>query len=160
MNIRHAPERATLRDGIAKHRNAALPHALAALRIVSGFLFTQHGAAKLFHVPHLAMFDDLTLLSLLGLAGVLEFFGGLLLLAGLCTRATAFVLSGEMAVAYFMAHVPLGHPLSPMLNEGEPAVLYCFIYLLLSVAGAGAWSLDALRARQRTPHPWPAVHRP
>lgn len=124
------------------------PRALAALRIVVGFLYLQHGTAKLFHVPHVALFDSLHLLSLVGLAGVLEVAGGLLLLLGLFTRATAFVLSGEMAVAYFMEHAPQGHFFTPALNQGEEAVLYCFIFLFLSVAGGGAWSVDARRERR------------
>jgi putative oxidoreductase len=118
------------------------PRALAALRIVTAFLFLQHGTAKLLHVPHVAMFDTLQLLSLFGVAGVLEIAGSLLVLIGWFTRTAAFVLSGEMAVAYFMAHVPHGNLLSPMLNDGEPAVLFCFIFLLLSVAGPGTWSVD------------------
>ncbi len=118
------------------------PRALAALRIVTAFLFLQHGTAKLLHVPHVAMFDGLQLLSLFGIAGVLEIAGGVLVLLGWFTRPAAFVLSGEMAVAYFMEHAPLGNVLSPLLNDGEPAVLFCFVFLLLSVTGAGAWGLD------------------
>lgn len=118
------------------------PRALAALRIVTAFLFLQHGTAKLLHVPHVSMFDGLQLLSLFGFAGVIEIVGGVLVLLGWFTRLAAFVLSGEMAVAYFVAHVPLGNFLVPMLNQGESAVLFCFIFLLLSVAGAGTWSLD------------------
>jgi putative oxidoreductase len=79
------------------------------------------------------------------LAGVLETFGGLLLLLGLFTRPVAFVLAGEMAVAYFMAHAPRGF--FPLLNKGEPAVLYCFLFLYLAATGPGPWSLDALRRR-------------
>jgi putative oxidoreductase len=124
------------------------PRALAALRVVAAFLFLQHGTAKLLHVPHVEMFDHLPVFSLIGFAGMLEIIGGLLILLGLYTRAAAFVLSGEMAVAYFMAHAPQGDFLSPMLNKGEGAVLYCFIFLYLSMAGAGAWSLDAMRARK------------
>lgn len=123
------------------------PRALALLRLVTAFLFLQHGTAKLLHIPHVAMFDTLSRLSLIGFAGLLEVVGGILLLLGLFTRPTAFLLSGEMAVAYFMAHASQGYLLSPMLNQGESAVLFCFIFLLLSVAGAGAWSLDAKRQR-------------
>ena len=123
------------------------PHAQALLRIVSGYLFMMHGIAKLFHVPHVAMYDGIQLMSLMGLAGVLEMVGGALLVVGLFTRVTAFVLSGEMAVAYFMAHASKGNPLMPMLNEGEAAVLFCFIFLFLAAAGAGAWSIDAKRSR-------------
>jgi putative oxidoreductase len=123
------------------------PHAQALLRIVSGYLFMMHGVAKLFHVPHVAMYDGVQLMSLIGLAGVLEMVGGALLIVGLFTRVTAFVLSGEMAVAYFMAHASKGDPLMPMLNQGEAAVLFCFIFLFLAAAGAGAWSIDAHRSR-------------
>jgi len=123
------------------------PHALAALRIVAAFLFLQHGSAKLLHVPPIAMFDQLQLLSLIGFAGVLELVGGTLLLVGLFSRAVAFVLSGEMAFAYFMSHASHGHVLSPMLNQGESAVLFCFIFLLLAVAGPGTLSIDGSRRR-------------
>jgi putative oxidoreductase len=124
------------------------PRALATLRIVAAFLFLQHGTAKLFHVPHVAEFDSLHALSLIGLAGALEIVGGLLLLLGLFTRLAAFILCGEMAVAYFMAHAPQGHFFTPALNQGEEAVLYCFIFLFLSVAGGGAWGIDAVRGRK------------
>lgn len=125
------------------------PRALALLRIVCAYLYLQHGTAKLLHVPHVAMFDGLAPLSLFGAAGMLELAGGLLLLVGWFTRPVAFILSGEMAVAYFMAHAPEGHVLVPMLNDGELAVLYCFIFLFLSVAGAGSWSMDRVTARRR-----------
>lgn len=125
------------------------PRALAALRFVAAFLFLQHGTAKLFHIPHVADFDQLPVLSLIGFAGMLEIVGSVLILLGLFTRPAAFILSGEMAVAYFMAHAPQGHFLTPALNQGEEAVLYCFIFLFLSVAGAGAWSIDARRIRLR-----------
>ena len=118
------------------------------LRIVTGFLYLQHATAKLFALPHLADFDHLRLFSLEGFAGTLELVGSPLIVIGLFTRPTAFILSGEMAFAYFIAHVPHGHFLSPTLNQGEPAVLYCFVFLFFSAAGAGAWSVDA--ARQRT----------
>jgi putative oxidoreductase len=123
------------------------PQAQALLRIVTAYLFLQHGTAKLFHVPHVAMFDQVQLMSLTGLAGVLELVGGALLLIGLFTRLAAFILSGEMAVAYFMAHASQGNVLAPMLNQGELAVLYCFIFLFFAAAGAGAWSVDAARGR-------------
>lgn len=126
------------------------PRALALLRIVTAFLFLQHGTAKLLHLPHVEMFDNLSVFSLIGLAGLLEVVGGVLLLLGLFTRPTALILSGEMAVAYFMAHAPRGYILSPLLNQGESAVLFCFIFLLLAVAGAGAWSLDSRRQQAAT----------
>jgi putative oxidoreductase len=120
------------------------PRALAVLRIVSAVLFIQHGTAKIFGIPHVVYFDGLQLFSLAGLAGVLEVFGGLAILVGLFTRPIAFVLSGEMAVAYFIAHAPSG--LLPLLNGGEVAALYSWLFLYLAVAGGGTWSLDALRA--------------
>lgn len=123
------------------------PHAQALLRIVAGYLFIVHGSMKLFHEPHSPMFDGVTLLSFMGLAGVLELVGGVLVAIGLFTRITAFLLSGEMAIAYFTAHASHGNPLFPQLNQGEAAVLFCFIFLFLAAAGAGAWSLDGRRAR-------------
>jgi len=122
-----------------------VPRALAALRIVAGYLFAQHGTAKLFGYPHIAMFDNLSVMSLIGLSGMLELVGGALLLVGLFVRPAAFVLSGEMAVAYFMAHASRGHALFPTMNQGEAAVLYCFVFLFMAVAGGGAWSIDAAR---------------
>jgi putative oxidoreductase len=121
--------------------------ALAVLRIVSGYLFVQHGTAKLLGIPHIAMFDGLPLLSLIGIAGILELIGGILLILGWLTRPVAFILAGEMAAAYFIGHAPKGYLLSPMMNQGESAVLFCFIFLFLAAAGAGAWSIDAARRR-------------
>ena len=123
------------------------PRALAVLRIVTAYLFITHGTAKLFGVPHQAMFDGLKLMSLTGVAGMLELVGGALMLIGLFVRPVAFVMCGFMAVAYFMAHGSQGNVLVPMLNKGELAVLYCFVFLYFSAAGAGAWSVDALRRR-------------
>lgn len=123
------------------------PRALAVLRIVTAYLFIAHGSAKLFGVPYQKAFDGLQVMSLIGVAGILELAGGALLLIGLFTRPVAFVLCGFMAVAYFMAHATRGQPLVPMLNQGELAVLYCFVFLYFAVAGAGAWSVDALRRR-------------
>ena len=122
------------------------PRALALLRIVTAYLFMSHGTSKLLGVPHLAVFDGLQIFSLVGVSGILELVGGLLVLVGLFTRPAAFVLSGEMAFAYFMGHAPQGNVLVPMLNQGELAVLYCFVFLYFAAAGAGAWSIDrALR---------------
>jgi putative oxidoreductase len=126
---------------------AYVPRALSLLRIVTAFLFIQHGTAKLLHVPHVAMFDGLPALSLFGIAGMLEIVGGLLVLIGWFSRPAAFILSGEMAVAYFMEHAPMGNFLTPMLNQGESAVLFCFIFLFISAAGGGAWSVDAARGK-------------
>jgi putative oxidoreductase len=125
--------------------------ALGALRVVSAFLYLQHGTAKLLHVPHVAMFDQLRLLSIDGFAGMLEIVGGSLLLLGLFTRPTAFILSGEMAVAYFAVHAQQGNFFMPALNQGELAVLYCFIFLFLAVAGGGSWSIDGYLARRSAP---------
>jgi putative oxidoreductase len=121
------------------------PRALAVLRIVTGYLLIPHGTAKLFGAPHQAMFDGLQLFSLMGLAGVLEVFGGVLIVIGLFTRPVAFILCGFMAAAYFMAHGSQGNVLLPMLNQGELAVLWCFVFLYFVFSGAGAWSVDAMR---------------
>jgi putative oxidoreductase len=110
---------------------------------VSAYLYLQHGTAKLFHVPHIPMFDGLRVLSRDGIAGLLEVSGSLLLLLGLFTRPVALILSGEMAIGYFWVHARQGHFFAPVLNEGELAVLYCFVFLLLAVTGGGAWTLDA-----------------
>jgi putative oxidoreductase len=121
------------------------PRLLGVLRIVIGLLFLQHGTAKLLGAPHVAMFDGLQLFSLMGLAGVLELGGGALFALGLFTRPVAFILSGMMATAYFMAHAP--QAFLPLLNQGELAVLYCFAFLYFAVAGAGAYSIDAARTK-------------
>jgi len=123
------------------------PHALAALRIVTAYLFIPHGTAKLFGVPYQKMHEGVQLLSLTGVSGMLEVFGGALLLIGLFTRPVAFVLSGFMVVADFMAPASQGNVLLPLLNRGELAVLYCFVFLYFVFAGAGAWSIDSLRSR-------------
>lgn len=119
--------------------------------MVVAFLFMQVGTAKLFAFPAAVMPDGGTapLASLAGIAGILEVFGGLLLLFGLFTRPVAFVLSGEMAFAYFIGHAPQGF--WPVLNLGAPAVFYCFFFLYLSAAGPGPWSLDALRRAKSRP---------
>ena len=124
-----------------------VPHAQALLRIVCGYLFMVHGSMKLFHMPHSEMFDGVTLMSPMGLAGVLELVGGALLVVGLFTRVVAFLLSGEMAIAYFTAHASHGNALFPQLNQGEPAVLFCFIFLFLVFAGPGDWALDNRQRR-------------
>jgi len=128
--------------------HAWTPRLLSVLRIVTALLFMTHGTAKLFQVPHQAMFDDLALMSLMGLQGVLEAGGGLLLLMGILSRPVALVLSGDMAVAYFMAHWPKSW--LPIINGGDLAVLFCFVFLYLSAAGPGPWSVDA-RLRRNVP---------
>ena len=124
------------------------PYLLSILRIVAAFLFMQFGSAKLFAFPAAVMPGGGTapLASLDGIAGVLEVFGGGVILLGLFTRPVAFLLSGEMAVAYFYGHAPQGF--WPVLNQGHPAILFCFIWLYISSAGAGPWSIDALRRPQ------------
>jgi putative oxidoreductase len=122
------------------------PRLLSVLRIVAALLFLEHGLAKLLHFPHVAMFDQLQLFSLLGLAGVIELVGSVLLLIGLFTRPVAFIMSGEMAVAYFMVHAQRGF--HPILNQGELAILFCFVFLYLAAAGAGPWSVDAARGEK------------
>ena len=124
------------------------PRLLGILRIITGFLYLQHGTAKLFGAPHVAMFDGLQVMSLMGVAGILELVGGALLLLGLFTRPVAFILSGQMAAAYFMAHAPQGF--LPILNGGELAVLYSFIFLYFAAAGGGAFSLDGLRSKEHS----------
>ena len=112
------------------------------LRIVAGYCFMLHGLQKLFGV--LGGPEDVELISLLGLAALIETIGGALIALGLFTRPAAFIASGEMAAAYFIAHAPRdGLFLFPVTNQGEPAVLYCFLFLYLASAGPGAWSLDA-----------------
>jgi putative oxidoreductase len=119
------------------------PRLLSVLRIIVGFLFIWHGSQKFFGFPPApqGMMPD-PLPAILVVAAVLEFFGGLLILFGLLTRPVAFLLSGLMAVAYFMGHASGGF--LPLQNGGETAVLYCFVFLFLAVAGGGEWSLDNL----------------
>jgi putative oxidoreductase len=115
---------------------------LSVLRLVAGLLFVEHGSSKLLHFPQVDMFNDLQIMSLIGVAGILELVGGALLALGLFTRPIAFILSGEMAAAYFMAHAPKSF--YPVLNGGEGAILFCFIFLYLAAAGGGEWSLDRM----------------
>src|SRR5262245_3249801 len=131
---------------------------LSVLRLVVGFLFIVHGAQKLFGVPAPMPGGPISLQSLMGVAGLLETVGGSLILLGLLTRPVAFVLAGEMAVAYFMQHAPKGF--WPLLNGGEPAVLYCFLFLFFSVAGAGPISLDAMIGSWRGHMGSPRLHPP
>jgi len=122
------------------------PYLQSALRIVAAFLFIAHGTQKLFAFPVNEPASGFALMSLMGAAGILEAVGGVLMLAGLFTRPVAFVLAGEMAVAYFLRHAP-GGPW-PILNGGELAVLYGFIWLFFCAAGPGPWSLDAASRRR------------
>jgi putative oxidoreductase len=118
---------------------------LSILRIMVGLLYMQHGLNKLFDFPLTPTHTPYRVFSLVpGLAGPLELFGGLLIVLGLFTRPVAFILSGEMAFAYFMVHAPKSF--FPFLNGGDGAILYCFIFLYFAVAGGGAWSFDRRRA--------------
>jgi putative oxidoreductase len=125
------------------------PYFLSILRIMAALLFIEPGSAKLFAFPVAIMPGGGTAAigSLPGIAGILEVFGGLCLLLGLFTRPVAFVLSGEMAVAYFKGHAP--HGFWPIVNHGELAIIFCFLWLYFSAAGPGRWSLDAaMRSRE------------
>jgi len=126
---------------------ALAPYLLSLLRIVAALMFMQAGTVKLFGWPMSMPGGGGTpaLTSQVGIGALLEFVGGALLLVGLFTRPVAFILSGEMAVAYFQFHQPNGF--WPVVNQGQPAVLYCFIWLYISARGAGPWSLDALLRR-------------
>jgi putative oxidoreductase len=117
------------------------PRMLSVLRIMTALLFMQHGTQKILDFPPSDM--DVPIMSIFGLAGLLELFGGLLVLIGLFTRPVAFLLSGEMAVAYFMAHAP--QSFFPIVNGGDAAILYCFVFLFIVFAGPGPWSVDATR---------------
>jgi putative oxidoreductase len=118
------------------------PAALSLLRFITGLLFLQYGVAKLFKFPPVPMFEKVQLFSLYGTAGAIELIGGILLVLGLFTRPVAFIASGEMAVAYFMSHAPRGF--FPVLNHGDLAILFCFVFLYLACAGGGPYSLDAI----------------
>lgn len=127
----------TLSEKLAPHA----PRVLAILRIMTALLFLEHGTQKIFGFP--ATDHAPALLSLFGLAGLLEVAGGILIALGLFTRPVAFILSGQMAVAYFMAHAP--RSFFPALNGGDGAILFCFVFLYLVFAGPGAWALDNKR---------------
>ena len=127
------------------------PRMLSILRIMTGLLFFEHGSSKIIGFPPFGPggqpLQQPPLMSLLGASGVLEFFGGVLFILGLFTRPVAFLLSGEMAVGYFIAHAPRGF--FPMANLGEMAVLFTFVFLDVVFAGAGDWSVDAALERRR-----------
>ena len=119
---------------------------LSVLRIVSGLLFLQHGTTKYLSIPITKM-SSAAPLSMSSAAGLIELVGGVLIVVGLFTRPVAFVLSGTMAVAYFYAHFPQGF--FPILNGGELAALYCFVFLFIAAAGGGTWSVDQMRASEK-----------
>jgi putative oxidoreductase len=129
--------------------DAWTPRLLSVLRIITAFLFIAHGAQKLFGFLAPPGMPAFPAFSEMWVAGMLELFGGGLLLLGLFTRPVAFILSGMMAVAYFQSHAPGGF--WPLQNKGELAVLYCFVFLFLAAAGGGVWSLDRLLWRG-SPH--------
>ncbi|ALV28027.1 MULTISPECIES: DoxX family protein [Pannonibacter] len=118
------------------------PDLLSVLRVMSGLLFLQHGTTKFLNIP-VGPMNGASITSLSGMAGAIELVGGVLLVLGLFTRPAAFIASGTMAVAYFLAHYPKSF--YPILNGGELAALYCFVFLYLAAAGGGRWSIDAMR---------------
>lgn len=125
--------------------NSWSPYLLGVLGIITGLLFLAHGTAKLLQWPFVDMFKDgVPIGSLFGIGGIVEIVGGAMIVLGLFTRPVAFVLSGMMAVAYFMFHAPAGF--YPIINGGELAILYCFIFLFLAAQGPGALSIDQRRA--------------
>ena len=130
---------------VAQQWSSYAPQFKSLLRIVAAFMFMLAGTSKLFAFPVGMPPDGSTAqpMTQIWIGGVLEVFGGALLLLGLFTRPVAFVLAGEMAVAYFQFHYP--HSFWPTVNNGVPAVLYCFVWLYFSAAGAGPWSVDAMR---------------
>lgn len=140
-----------MNDSLASRWRSWTPQLLSILRIITGFLFMQFGTTKLWAFPAAVMPGGGTapFASLAWFAAVLEAFGGAFILLGLFTRPVAFLLSGEMAVAYFYGHA--GQGFWPVLNQGHPAVLFCFVFLFMSAAGAGPWSIDALRHRGGEP---------
>jgi putative oxidoreductase len=119
---------------------------LSILRIFTGLSLLQHGTAKILGFPDAPMFANVQITSLTGVGGLIELVGGILFTIGLFTRPVAFILSGFTAVAYFMAHA--GKSFFPVLNGGELAALYCFVFLYFVFAGAGPWSLDAIKERR------------
>lgn len=133
-------------QGIIERYKGWAPYLLSVLRIMAGALFMEHGTQKLLGFPP-GEHGTVPLFSFFGFGGALELLGGLLLIFGLFTRPVAFILSGMMAVAYFMVHAPRGF--FPVVNGGELAALYCFLFLYLSSAGGGPWSLDAWLGRKQ-----------
>jgi putative oxidoreductase len=125
------------------------PWALAVLRIVAALIFMEHGTQKLFGFPPPAQGAGPPAFSFLWIGGVMELVGGLALLVGFLTRPVAFLLAGEMAVAYWMFHAP--RSLFPVLNGGDAAILYCFVFLLFVFTGPGAWSIDGARTETVRP---------
>jgi putative oxidoreductase len=121
------------------------PRLLSVLRIVSGLMFLQHGMAKYLKFPPVPALANVDPMSLPGVGGMFELVGGILLILGLFTRPVALLLSGEMAIAYFVAHAP--RSFFAILNGGELAAFYCFVFLYIAAAGPGPWSIDAARGK-------------
>jgi putative oxidoreductase len=134
-----APPRSSARS-LTESLERLAPYVLSIVRIMVALLFLEHGSAKLFGFPQPTPPPEL--FSLVWFSGAIELVGGALAAVGLFTRAAAFIMSGEMAVGYFMAHAP--QSFFPLINRGDGAILYCFIFLYLFFAGPGPWSLDAL----------------
>jgi putative oxidoreductase len=153
-NVRFGGKRLDSNAGkvmIERIQAAVAPYLLSLLRIVVGLLFLEHGTAKFLTFPHVAGFDNLTMFSLPWFGGVLELVGGILLVLGLGTPLVAFILAGEMAIAYFIAHA--SRNFFPILNQGEGAVLYCFVFLYLAAAGGGPVSVDAVLSASHRSEP-------
>ncbi len=131
------------------HKEQLTGWALSLLRIVTALLFIEHGTQKYFGFPVPFPMGEIHLASLLGVAGVLELIGGTLLLFGVFTRPVALLLSGEMAIAYFMMHMPQNF--YPIANGGEAAILFCFVFLLIAAAGPGSWAIDKMIERGSGP---------
>jgi putative oxidoreductase len=126
------------------------PRVLSIFRIIVGLLFLEHGTSKYLSLP-LSPTTGVNVLSLSGINGIIELIGGVLIVLGLFTRPVAFILSGDMAIAYFIAHAPRGF--FPLVNGGELAIVYCFAFLYLAAAGGGEWSIDRLRVGSEAPRP-------
>jgi putative oxidoreductase len=138
---RNSVSKSATRQNIAHYA----PYALSILRIVAAILFFEHGTSRLFAWP--SPLPPPGLFSLHWFAGAIELIGGAVLLVGIFSRSAAFIMSGEMAFAYFLSHAP--HAIFPILNRGDSAILYCFVFLYLAFAGPGPWSLDALWSAKR-----------
>ena len=126
------------------------PRVLSIFRIIVGLLFLEHGTSKYLSLP-VSPTTGVNVLSLSGINGIIELIGGVLIVLGLFTRPVAFILSGDMAIAYFIAHAPRGF--FPLVNGGELAIVYCFAFLYLAAAGGGEWSIDRLRVGSEAPRP-------
>jgi len=135
-------------SSLAGFHQAGAPRVLSVLRFVAGLLFLAEGIAKFFGIPPVPMFAHLQLLSLLGVQGIIELVGGALMCVGLFTRPTAFVLSGDMAVAYFKVHFP--RSFFPASNGGMAAILFCFVFFYIFFAGPGPWSVDHILRGEQT----------